>query len=143
MTKFAGLTLEVDKPSRMTIIHPVTNAPLRGRDGKEAFIELYSGDSEAARKHRMSVQRKRLAFTGRRGRVTTTPEEIEADGIALLVALTAGWNLLDLDGNPLAVPFSSENARELYSEPGMSWLVEQIDTFASERENFSKASSKA
>ncbi len=142
MTKFSGLALEVDKPGRMTIMHPVTNAPLRDNAGKEAWIDIYSSDSAAARKHRMSVQRKRLGQVGqRRGKVTLTPEEIEADSIDLLVALTAGWHLLDLDGKPLQVQFNAENARELYSNSGMSWLVEQIDAFASERENFSKASS--
>jgi hypothetical protein len=141
-SKFAGLALEVEKPSRMTIMHPLTNAPLRDKDGQEAWIELYSSDSDPARKHQRSAQRRRLASAGRRGRVKVTPEEMEADGIDMLVAITAGWNLLDLSGKPLKVEFNQDNARELYAEPGMSWLVEQIDTFASERENFSKASSK-
>lgn len=140
MSKFAGLALEVEKPSRMVIVHPATRQPLRDGDGSEAYIDLFSGDSEQARRHQRAVQRRRLAV---RGRGKITPEELEAEGVELLAAITAGWRLVALDGSALDVEFSVTNARELYAEPAMQWLRDQVDEFASDRGNFSKASPKS
>jgi hypothetical protein len=50
--------------------------------------------------------------------------------------------LVDLSGNVIDIPFSQENARDLYSSAALSWLREQVDDFAGDRGNFSKASSK-
>lgn len=138
MGKFDKLALAVDEPGKMIIVHPVTRQPLRDANGSEGFIQLYSADSEIARKHQRSVQRRRLAM---RGRGKLTPEEIESEGTELLVALTVGWNLIALDGEPLDVEFSQENARELYAARKMTWLREQVDEFTSDRGNFSNASS--
>ena len=71
-----------------------------------------------------------------RGRMRITPEELEAESTELLAALTAGWHLVTLDGHPLDVPFSIENARELYAAPALAWLREQVDEFAADRGNF-------
>ena len=140
MSKFSALSLDVEKPARMIVVHPVSRQPLRSVDGKiEAFIDIFSADSEAARKHQRNVSRRRLAMRGR-GRVT--PEEMEADSVELLAAVTAGWSLLSLDGSPIDVSFSLEAARELYADPSVAWLRDQVDEFASERGNFSKASPK-
>lgn len=136
--KFAGLEIEVDKPQRMTLVHPNTRQPLRTEDGEEAFIELYSADSEAARRHNRAIQRRRLAMRGR-GRIT--PEELEAEGVELLAALTTGWRLVTLSGKTLEVPFSPENARELYAAPSLAWIREQVDEFAADRSNFQQSSS--
>lgn len=140
MSKFSALALEVDKPSRMIVVHPVSRQPLRDKDGNEAHIELFSGDSEHARKHQRTVTRRRLAM---RGRGKLSAEELEAEAIELLAALTTGWVLLDFDGNAIDVAYSQDNARELYGDPGMSWLREQVDEFVADRGNFSKASSKS
>lgn len=143
MSKFGALELDVAKPARMIVVHPVTRQPLReiGDDpdapGKEAFIDLYSGDSDQARRHQRAIQRRRLAMRGR-GRVT--PEEIEADAIEFLCAVTAGWYLLDLQGRPLNVEFSPEAARELYANDAVAWLRDQVDEYVGDRGNFSKAS---
>lgn len=135
--KFAALALEVEAPSRMTIVHPVTRQPLRVEDtGNEAWIDLYSDDSEVARKHQRAITRKRLAMKGR-GKLT--PEELEAEQVELLVSLTAGWNLIGLDGQPIDIPFSPENARELYQSNALAWIREQVDAHAGDRGNFSKA----
>lgn len=137
-SKFAGLGIAVDKPARMTIRHPDTRQPIKDADGKEAYIDLYSSDSEAARKHQRAISKRRLA---QRDRSKITPEEIESDGTGLLAALTAGWYLVALSGAPINVPFTPENAAELYSEPEQAWLREQVDVFVVDRGNFLKASS--
>lgn len=137
MSKFSALELAVDQPFRMVLVDPHTRQPIRDADGNEAYIEHYSADSEAARKHQRAISRRRLAM---RGRLKLTPEEIEAEGIELLATLTIGWNLVGRDGTKIDVPFSQENARELYSNPAIPWVKEQLDDSASERANFSKGS---
>lgn len=148
MSKFAALELAVDKPARMTVMHPVTGAPLcaRGADGKpdpknEAYVDVYSADSEIARAHHRRFGQRRLDALARKRRAAVQRvEELEEADIELLVELTAGWKLIGLDGAPLDVPFTKENARELYSTPAMAWLRAQVDEFAAERGNFSKTS---
>jgi hypothetical protein len=137
MSKFAGLELSVEKPFRLVLVHPVTRQPLRDVAGNEAYIEHFSGDSEIARKHQRSVTRRRLAM---RGRAKLTPEEIEAEAIELLAALSTGWNLLDLSGGKIDVPFTQENARDLYGNAAVGWLREQLEESASDRGNFSQGS---
>jgi len=130
-SKFSAFEIEVDQPSRMPLLDKVRQ-PYRDGD-KQAYIDLYSGDSEIARKHRRAVQRKRLAM---RGRGKLTPEELEAEDNDLLVALTAGWDLVITD-----VPFSQEAARELYLNKKIPHIREQVEEFVFDRTNFSKASS--
>lgn len=139
-SKFAGLGLPVDKPTRMPLVHPNTRQPLRDANGQDAWIELLSSDSEKARKHNIEIQRRRLRAA--RGRLRIEPEEIEADSVELLAVLTSGWHLCGLDSTPLDVPCSIENARELYGTPGLAWLREQVDEFVTDRVNFGRASSK-
>jgi hypothetical protein len=138
MSKFSGLELEVEAPYRLTLLHPVTRQPMRNGDGKNAYIDHYSADSEIARKMQRTVQRRRLAM---RGRLKITPEELEAEAVDILAALTAGWYLVDLKGNVIDLEFSQDHARELYSDPAISWLREQLDESAADRGNFSKGSS--
>ena len=138
MSKFASLALAVEKPARMVIVHPLTREPMLLPDKSEAFIDLYSGDSLVAQKHNRAVQQRRLDM---RRSSKITAQEIETETIELLAALTAGWRLVDLGGNPLDVPFTEQDARDLYAEPGLAWLREQVNVFAADRANFSKASS--
>src|SRR4029077_1406550 len=133
--KFSGLELEVETPFRLTLIHPVTRQPMRDADGNQAYIDHYSADSEIARKHQRNVQRRRLAM---RGRMKITPEELEGEAVEILAALTAGWHLVDLKGNVIDLPFNQDNARELYANPAVSWLREQIDESTADRANFSQ-----
>ena len=148
MSKFAGLGLQTDAPSRMTILHPVTGQPLRvctiGADGKpefreEAYIELLSRDSTVARRHDRAVADKQLRSRGRR----LTAEELEGDRLERLAKLTRGWRLCGLDGAPIDVDFSEGTARELYAEPTLSWLRDQAQTWVDDLGNYAPAASKS
>lgn len=136
------LSLDVDKPQRMPLLHYQTRQPLRGENGEEAWIDLYSSDSDIARRHNRESQRRRLNM---RGRGKLSPEELEAEATDLLVALTADWSLmsplttLSPNGKPLDLPFSSENGRKVYDQ--VTWIREQVDEFAADRGNFTPASS--
>lgn len=135
---FAALELPVDVPARMTIMHPTTGLPLRDQDGQDAYIDLYSTDSDVARKHLRTAANKRLA---QRQPQKTNAEAIESNTIDYFVTLTAGWRMCGLDGQRIDVPFTPENARALYSSTRSAWLREQVDAFVSDRANFSRVSS--
>lgn len=138
MNKFSGLELEIEAPFRLVLVHPVTRQPMRDAEGNNAYIDHYSADSEIARKHQRTVQRRRLAM---RGRMKITPEEIEGEAVEILAALTVGWHLVDLKGKVIDLPFTADNARELYANPAVGWLREQIDESTADRGNFSQGSS--
>jgi hypothetical protein len=135
--EFAGLELDVETPFKLILVHPKTRQPLRDEDGNEAYVEHYSSDSEIARKHQRAVQRRRLAM---RGRAKITPEELEAEAVDILAALTTGWYLVDLKGKKLDLPFAQDTARRLYASGSILWLREQLDESVADRANFSQGS---
>jgi hypothetical protein len=130
-SKFAAFEIEVEAPARMKLLDK-NQQPYRNGDGREAWIELHSADSEIARKHERMITKKRLGM--RRG-IRLTPEELEAERIELFVALTVGWDLVVTD-----LEFSQLNAREFYSLPKTPHIREQIEEFINTRANFSAAS---
>jgi hypothetical protein len=139
MSKFAGLALSVDMPSRMPILHPKTLEPLVDEEGREAFIELYSRDSAKGREQARRNQIKRLASRQRKkSEIVEITEEEQTD---MLVALTSSWHLVSLDGKALKVDCTPDNVRDLYTEPAMAWLRDQVENFTWDRANFLPASS--
>lgn len=139
MSKFASLGLAVEKPVRMTITNPLTHQPLRDKKGSEAWIELLSMDSPQAQAHGHKITNQKLR---QRGRSTVSSEELEADRVELLAALTRGWRLLGLDGVAIDIDCNADTTRQLYTEPSMFWLREQVNEFIADRANFLPASSK-
>jgi hypothetical protein len=136
MSKFSSLGLAVDTPARLILRHPSTRQPIRDKDGKEAYIELLSSDSVAARDHELETQNQRL-----KSGVPRTAEQIEADTIELLVRLTKDWYLVHYDGTPVDVKFTEADARELYSVRSTAWIARQVRDFLDNQGNFFKASS--
>lgn len=138
MNKFASLALAVDTPARMTIRHPGTMIPLVDQDKQEAYIDLLSLDGNAAREYDRKISDTALS-NGIRVKLDTAA--IEKQSVDRLAALTRGWHLVGLNGQAIDVPFSEADAAQLYAEPAMSWLVEQVQIFIGNRANFVKPSS--
>lgn len=136
---FEGLALATEEARRMTIVHPVTQQPLRDAEGGEAWIALYANDSEVARRHNRSVAQRR---TGHRARITGQ-DDLDAELAAKLAAQTADWRLLTLDGEPLVVACTTANARALFAAAPMCWLRDQALVFVDDRANFAPASSRS
>jgi hypothetical protein len=132
MSKFAGLAVKADQASRMTIHHPATGLPLRDAAGEAAWIDLLSMDGKAAQQIQRAAQNRRLERRVRK----LTAEDLAAEEIDLLAALTAKWRLLTLDGAPLEVDCTASNAAELYALPELAWLREQVSGFVADRGNF-------
>jgi hypothetical protein len=125
--KFDTLKIPVNESRRMVIKHPVTKKALCDKGGKEAFIELLSIDSSAARKHKNEARQRRMMTAA--GSVSA--EEIEVELSGMFAALTCGWFLLGLDGEPLNVEFSVDTARELYEVQELAWIRSDVDAFVS------------
>ncbi len=136
MSKFAGLGLATEVPSRLILLHPGMQRPLRDRDGKEAYIDLLSLDSEPARKHQRAITDARLALKSRQ---KVKAAQIEEESVELFAALTTGWHLVKLNGEPIPVECTLANARELYSLTETAWIKDQVAEYVYDRSNFIKA----
>ena len=73
-----------------------------------------------------AIQKKRFDAYQRSGRVKMLPEDLEAEGVELLVAATKAWTGLESE-NGESLPCTADNARALYSDPGCAWLRKQVD----------------
>jgi hypothetical protein len=129
MTGLDSLAIAADVPGTLVLIHPATNQPIRDRDGREAHILLLGTDSAAGEQYRRDVMTRAIQRRNRQ----MTAEEVEANSVELLVALTVGWHLVSPDGEPIDYPFSPQNARALYSDRRFAWIKDQADAFVGDR----------
>jgi len=102
---------------------------LLGKDSK-AYIE----SEQATRTRSVENIKKRVKYSA--------PED-DALTVETLARCTAGWENIPqgwLDGTNDETPaeFSQENAKKLYSNPGVAWVKEQADEFIGTRANFLK-----
>jgi len=96
-------------------------------------IRVMGADSDAYRDKQLEQNRGRMERAARKGRMAApTPEQMEQQGIELLVAATAGWQGLKRGGVELA--FSAEAAGTLYRD--FPWIREQVDEAIHTRANF-------
>jgi hypothetical protein len=73
-----------------------------------------------------------LAKGGRKALADRTADELKADAAKLLVTLTVRFDGLDLQGRPM-----KEVLQELYADPSVGYITEQIDSFCAAWANFS------
>lgn len=112
--------------SRLDLRHPTNNTPTG------AWLQLLGADSDLYRKTMRNAQRARLKQIAKTRRPEVSPEEIEAEALALLVAATIGWGGFTVGEQPLE--FSAEAARTLYTKH--KWIREQAEEFVNDRANF-------
>jgi hypothetical protein len=130
MSKFGSLS-DSDKPFRVVI--KLGNKTIIDVKGNPFFIDVYSDDSAAARRHER-IQRDQMIANARDGVEPPTQRELN---LAKCAALTCGWHLVDPDtSEPIKVPCTAEAAKELYSLPNTLWLWAQVWQAASDPGNF-------
>ena len=132
LSKISSLMVEADKPVKVDLLNPITGGPLLDKDGKSAYLEVLSNDSEVARTHERKVADRRFANRNRK----IVSSELEADTIELLVKLVRGWYLVSPQGEALDVPFSEAAAREIFSTAGARWILEAASSAVATREHF-------
>lgn len=137
MNKFASLAADVSKPFRVELIDPATDEPIKDKDGRVAYIDIWSADGEQGRAFDKK-DRKALMLRVRQSRTgKVEPDDALEKNIAKCAVLTADWYLVDrLTGEAIDVPCTVENAADLYSPPGMGWIFIQPWVAANDAANF-------
>lgn len=142
-----------NKGRAVALLHPSTQVSIGIR-----FFILGTDSNEykrITRKQQMELQAKQKRQ--RRGVYLQTPEELEANGIELLVGLTTGWeeDIRDEKGNITGVrkeielnegefvPFSPEAVQRIYEDLGFGWIREQIDSEIGDRRDFLPSEKKS
>lgn len=108
------------------IFHPASKADL-GITFKVAGI-----DSDVHKKAARDAQRKRLNTLARGGQMKLTPEELEAEGLALLVVCVLDWSGVEEKGVPL--PCTPQNVEKVFE--ACPWIKDQIDSAIGDRALF-------
>jgi hypothetical protein len=148
MSKFAALGVDPASTSRMEIILPGETDPLTDVNGAPAYIDFLPWDSEPGRK----FERAQQIATVRKGFRARTRAELRADAETTdviaeqaerLAVLAVGWHLVGADRKVIDVPFSSADARELFSAPETAWIRRQAWVWVSNEANFMRSSSKS
>jgi hypothetical protein len=129
----SGLDLGQLTPSRsdegawLEAVDPVSGRPNGVR------LKLAGMDSRSYRQAQREASNRRLSLMARRGaKYRPRAEELEAEALSLLVAVTLDWEGISENGQPLAC--TPENVREVYAK--VPWLSEQADDFVGDRANF-------
>lgn len=136
---FGSLSGSASDPFRVVLLDPSTDLPLTDVDGKEAYIDVLSMQSEVAR----GIDRKKsqaLARKVMKGKIRDYSDEDQfLENVEKLANLTTGWYLVDPSSKkPLDVPFSVEAAAELYKLPLAFQYFMQAWVGANEPANFIK-----
>lgn len=118
----------------VVVLHPTTNLPMG------ITVTVCGSDSATFKK----IQRRQLnsrmerQVRNRKNKSFVTAEELEAEGLDLLVGCTKAWHTGDRPELEMEVgewlPCTPENVRRVYEE--LPWLKEQIDQEIGDRTNF-------
>lgn len=107
-------------------------AELFNDDGSPMTITVLGADSDVAVKARHATQNRRFQ---QGARMKLTAEGVDADGASYLAKLTTGWNIT-LGGKTPPCDYAA--AVQLYQNPKLSFIRDQVDTAIAERANFLK-----
>lgn len=142
MGKFGSLAAN-DKPSRVELIDPVTNAVIRDKDGNPAYVEVRATDGAVGRKFDKEERAAALEKV-RKGLVAMdAPVDPVERNIAKCAALTTAWYLVDPDTQErIDVDCTPDNAKEFYSLPATNWFI-QVWVKATDNANFTTRSAKS
>ncbi|MDR2325496.1 MAG: hypothetical protein LBE51_08875 [Acidovorax sp.] len=138
------LTIDDLRASDTAVLHlkdaagePMFYVPTGGdpqKDKKPVLVELYGPGSDQYRQAQHTAKQRvmRLAKTDRKALEARSADELKADAAELLVSITARFDGLDTKGRALPGVL-----RELYADPKVGYITEQIDAFCAAWANFS------
>ena len=128
-------------------IRQVTSAKIQIKDPATGdptgvIFEMAGPEHPDRKRITFAQSRKFLRSYAKTGRAEMPePEDAESQKKENLAAFTLGWTgLIDDAGAP--VVFSKAAALELYNNPEMGWLVDQLDSALGEKELFITRSAK-
>lgn len=123
-----------DPGAPMEVINSATGEVARDADGNAVTIYLRGKNSPTVRAAQRKIQNRRLEAM-RRGKSKVTVEDMDSEGVELLVAATVSWNFMK-DGE--AFPCNEANAREFWSDIRFKAIRDQADNFMGDDANFIK-----
>lgn len=122
-----------DQGAEMALKGPNGNALRDDTTGELWTITLLGMDSQAYVQVQKEIGDRRLrGGVMKMANAPITTEEMEDEGIRMLVAVTKGWKNLIFKKEPF--PFSKENATKLYKD--FPFIREQVEAFIKDRANF-------
>ena len=131
--KSLNMTDHAEKGAELVILHPTTGEPLTGdEEGSVWKIRLIGSDAKVVKDAKHAVLNKRISQSVASGKLRARANDLEKDGIDVLVRCTQSWENIVEGGQ--VVPFTPDNARRLYRD--YDWLREQVESFISDRSNF-------
>lgn len=110
----------------LELLHPGDQRPLG------AYVGIIGMDSAEYRARQRDFERDHLRAYQKKRNWAITPEESDAQAVELLVCATKSFRGLVLKGRPVDLPM----AREIYSDPGYTWIREQVAAAMQDRNNF-------
>lgn len=114
-------------------------ADIKDEEGNKTGVTFtLAGPNHQARKDFENAHTRKLLARANRGEgLHIDPEDAEQVRIEKLVRCTLGWQgYTDDAGQPVA--FTQQAVRELYTDPGMSWLVAQVEKALTDDKLFTK-----
>jgi hypothetical protein len=147
MSKFGGLAVDVASTSRMEIILPGEIDPVADDAGNVGYIEFLPWDSEPGRAFDREQNKEVVRKGFRQPSRAVLRAEAENTDVVLeqakrLSVLAVGWRLVGADRKVIDVPFSKDNALELFSDATTAWLRRQAWVYVGNEANFMKRSSQ-
>lgn len=115
----------VKDATEVTLVHPVSRAPLHNADGTPMTITVCGPYSARYKALVREQQQKRIAELAKSGATpaTLTPEEVELFSEELLIRSVIDWRIT-VEGDEL-LPFSEESVRSVFDE--FPWVRPQIE----------------
>ncbi|MCS3690949.1 hypothetical protein [Bradyrhizobium elkanii] len=134
-----GALAPADKPFRVVLL--LDGESIKDEEGNEAYIDVYSMDSAAARKYDKD-ERIAALESARSGKQQSISDPLERN-YTKLAALTSSWYLVDPTTKlSLGIPCNADTAKALYLRPNTGWISDLVWRASGNNENFIIRSAK-
>ena len=122
-----GVFMPLRSPVDGTILHDEES-------GNPVGITLLGEDSQDFQAYQHKIVNRRLREQSGKGKTKLTAEELEAEAVELLIRVTRSFHYIVVDG--VKYESNARDYRRLYTNRGLRWIREQVDTWVVERENY-------
>lgn len=125
-------TLALADTFTLHLKHPVTGEKLYADEKQEqaVTITIYGTSSKKYRNAVTAMQNRQLR---RKAKDKASAEDLQEEGIGLMVACSASSENLAIDGEEVK---TEAQFRKLYSDPRFSWIKDQVDEALADVSNF-------
>lgn len=138
-------TLNVSKAAERTTMieleHPATGKPMLDAEKNPYYVEVVGDDHPDLRKLDRKHNDRRADRIRKRSDFGLDSDTLETEAAERLVLATRSWYLPPMNGETIA--FTPKNAQMVYTDDGLSWIVEQVARGMKDRKRFFSAPSNS